>query len=76
LGVNARPARDVTRKTQSKSAVRRGDKAFSGIGQLHVRQDVAAGVTYVEGNINSDPAADFSIAVKGLHTFIAGDFVL
>ena len=53
-----------------------GDKAFTGIGQLHVRQDAAAGVTYVEGNTDNDPAAEFSIAIKGLHTFVAGDFVL
>jgi hypothetical protein len=74
IDLSAIDARSSTKANDAFAFI--GDKAFSGIGQLHVRQDVAAGVTYVEGNINSDPAADFSIAVKGLHTFIAGDFVL
>lgn len=53
-----------------------GPDAFTGAGQLRVKQDVANGVTYIEGNINRDPAADFVITVKGLHAFTAADFHL
>jgi Ca2+-binding RTX toxin-like protein len=53
-----------------------GTDAFSGAGQLHIKQDAASGVTYIEGNTNNDPAADFVIIVKGLHAFAASDFHL
>ncbi|MBM6593023.1 M10 family metallopeptidase C-terminal domain-containing protein [Microvirga pudoricolor] len=53
-----------------------GKHGFTTAGQLHFTQDKTKGVTYIEGNINSDPAADFKIQVKGLHTFGAADFIL
>jgi Ca2+-binding RTX toxin-like protein len=52
-----------------------GSGAFTGIaGQLHYAH--AAGNTYVEGDTNGDGVADFVIALTGLHTLVAGDFVL
>jgi Ca2+-binding RTX toxin-like protein len=52
-----------------------GSGAFTGVaGQLHYAQ--AGGSTYVEGDTNGDGVADFVIALTGLHTLVAGDFVL
>jgi Ca2+-binding RTX toxin-like protein len=50
--------------------------AFTKAGQLHFTQGTAKGVTYVEGNLDASPGAEFRIEVKGLHTFASGDFIL
>ena len=52
-----------------------GTNAFSGVaGQL--RYAPSGANTLVSGDVNGDKAADFSILVKGAHTFAASDFVL
>jgi Ca2+-binding RTX toxin-like protein len=52
-----------------------GTDAFSGAaGELHYLQD--GGNTFVEGDVDGDGTADFSIQVTGLHDFVATDFVL
>ncbi len=52
-----------------------GSGAFTGTaGQLHYAQ--AGGNTYVEGDTDGDGTADFVIALTGLHTLVASDFVL
>jgi Ca2+-binding RTX toxin-like protein len=53
-----------------------GTTAFSGAGQLHYVQDASRGQTYVEGDVNGDGAADFSLVLTGLHTLAAADFML
>jgi Ca2+-binding RTX toxin-like protein len=53
-----------------------GTQGFTKAGQLHIAQDTAKGVTYVEGNLDARPGAEFRIEVKGLHTFASGDFIL
>jgi Ca2+-binding RTX toxin-like protein len=51
-----------------------GSGAFTAAGQLHYVQ--SGGQTFVEGDMNGDRIADFSLALSGLHTLIATDFVL
>jgi Ca2+-binding RTX toxin-like protein len=51
-----------------------GSAAFSGPGQLRSFQ--SGGNTFVQGDVNADGVADFSIQLIGLHTLGAGDFVL
>ena len=52
-----------------------GTGAFTGsAGELRYQQ--AGGNTYVYGDTNGDGTADFMIRVDGLHSFVAGDFVL
>ncbi|MET0745285.1 MAG: hypothetical protein ABWY78_18085, partial [Microvirga sp.] len=53
-----------------------GSGAFTKAGQLHAIQDSVKGVTYLEGNLDANPGADFRIEVKGLHAFAAADFIL
>ena len=53
-----------------------GSSPFTGPGQLHVIQDSAAGVTYIEGNTGGDASPEFVIVVRGLQTFTASDFIL
>jgi serralysin len=53
-----------------------GTTAFSGAGQLHYVQDASRGQTYVEGDVNGDGAADFSLVLTGLYTLAAADFML
>ncbi len=53
-----------------------GTEALTEAGQIHATQDVAKDVTYVEGNLDADPEADFLIEIKGLHTFAASDAIL
>jgi Ca2+-binding RTX toxin-like protein len=53
-----------------------GTTAFTGAGQLHYVQDASRGQTYVEGDVNGDGAADFSLVLTGLHTLAAADFML
>jgi Ca2+-binding RTX toxin-like protein len=53
-----------------------GDAAFTKTGQLHFWQDASKGVTYVEGNTQGSTLADFQVALKGLHTLTASDFIL
>jgi Ca2+-binding RTX toxin-like protein len=49
---------------------------FTGGGQLRYGQDAVAGETYVEGDINGDGAADFSLALRGLHALSSTDIIL
>lgn len=51
-----------------------GQSGFTGVGQ--VRYEVSGGTTYVYGNVDADTAADFCIALTGVTTLSAGDFVL
>jgi len=51
-----------------------GSAAFSGPGQLRAVQ--SGGNTFVEGDVNADGVADFSIQLAGLHTLTGADFVL
>ena len=54
-----------------------GTGAFSGNGvggELRFR--VAQGNTYIEGDVDGDGTADFYIRIDGIHTLVAGDFVL
>jgi hypothetical protein len=49
---------------------------FTGSGQLRYGQDAGAGETFVEGDINGDGAADFSLALRGLHALSSTDIIL
>ncbi|WP_159351486.1 Calx-beta domain-containing protein [Roseomonas harenae] len=51
-----------------------GSGAFTAAGQLHYIQ--SGDQTFVEGDMNGDLIADFSLALSGLHTLTATDFVL
>ncbi len=52
-----------------------GTGAFSGVaGQLRYAQ--SGGDTWLSGDINGDTLADFQIIATGLHSFVAGDFIL
>jgi Ca2+-binding RTX toxin-like protein len=52
-----------------------GTGAFTGVaGQLHIWID--AGKTIVSGDVNGDKLADFAIALTGILSPVAGDFVL
>jgi Ca2+-binding RTX toxin-like protein len=52
-----------------------GAAAFGGIeGQLRYQQ--IGGNTYVMGDVDGDSVEDFMIRLDGLHTLVAGDFVL
>src|SRR4051812_33227431 len=53
-----------------------GSNWLAHAGDLGSYQDKAGGMTYVEGDTNGDGHFDFSIAVVGVHTFAASDFVL
>lgn len=54
-----------------------GTGAFTGVaGQLHWRQDAATSRTLAEGDTNGDRVADFQLALTGLKSLAAGDFVL
>ena len=60
-----------------------GDQSFSFIGSAafsHAAGELRAyqlnGITWVQGDLNGDGAADFLIRVDGLHTLSATDFVL
>lgn len=54
-----------------------GTGAFSGVaGQLHYHRDAATAQTLVEGDTNGDRAADFQLALTGLKSLTATDFVL
>lgn len=62
---------------------RTGNQAFSFIGANdfsrragELRYDKLETFTVVEGDVNGDGAADFSIALKGVHTLSKGYFVL
>ena len=51
-----------------------GTADFSAAGQLRYAQ--TGGNTFIEGDVNGDGKADFMIRLDGLHTLVAGDFVL
>ena len=52
-----------------------GSGAFTGVaGQL--RAEVIGGETRVTGDVNGDGVADFLIRIDGVHTLVAGDFLL
>ncbi|GAA4029072.1 hypothetical protein GCM10022281_05240 [Sphingomonas rosea] len=52
-----------------------GAKAFTGNGgELHMTSDVAN--TYVEGDVNGDGVADFTVALTGLHNLNTSMFIL
>ena len=51
-----------------------GDAAFTAAGQLRAFQQ--GGNTHVEMNVNAGLGADAAIILNGLHTLVAGDFVL
>ena len=52
-----------------------GSGAFTGVaGQL--RAVVSSGNTFVSGDVNGDGVADFLIRIDGVHTLVAGDFIL
>lgn len=51
-----------------------GASSFTGPGQ--VRSWIAGGATWVAGNVDADPAADFLIRLDGVHRLDAGDFIL
>jgi Ca2+-binding RTX toxin-like protein len=53
-----------------------GTSAFTGAGQLHYVQDAGTGQTFVEGDLNGDGSADFSLVLTGLHNLTSTDFVL
>ena len=50
-----------------------GDAAFTGAAQLRAFDD-GAGNTVIEGNVNSDLAADFRIVLDNNYAVGAGDF--
>lgn len=51
--------------------------AFSGIaGQLHIVQDAANNVTFIEGDANANKIADFQLELSGVQTLHSADFVL
>ncbi|MBC7986942.1 MAG: M10 family metallopeptidase C-terminal domain-containing protein [Sphingomonadaceae bacterium] len=53
------------------------DRAFSGVaGELRYETNAAAGVTFVEGDIDGDGAADFVIKLTSEIDLIRADFVL
>ena len=53
-----------------------GAHSFSGVaGQLHYFANAGGGIT-VEGDLNGDRVADFSIVVDGVSSLAAGDFIL
>ena len=51
-----------------------GTGAFSAAGQLHYFH--SGGNTIIEGNATGTVGAEFQFLVNGLHTFVAGDFLL
>jgi Ca2+-binding RTX toxin-like protein len=53
-----------------------GTGAFTGAGQLRTVQNASRGETYVEGDVNGDGRADFSLVLTGVHNMAAADFVL
>jgi Ca2+-binding RTX toxin-like protein len=62
---------------------RTGNQAFSFIGANdfsgragELRYDKLETFTVVEGDVNGDGAADFSITLKGVHTLSKGYFIL
>jgi Ca2+-binding RTX toxin-like protein len=50
--------------------------AFTAAGQLRIVQDAAANATYIEGNVDATPTADFRIALNGLLQPGLNEFVL
>jgi Ca2+-binding RTX toxin-like protein len=60
-----------------------GDQAFAFVGTSafshtagELRYEQSGGATFVYGDTNGDGAADFALAVAGLTSFVASDFVL
>ena len=54
-----------------------GWAAFTGVaGQLHAVSSFATAVPLIEGDLNGDRIADFQLAVSGLRSFTASDFIL
>lgn len=51
-----------------------GSQAFSKAGQLRAYQDIAKGVTIIDGNTDADAQAEMHIVLNGLHSLSAGDF--
>jgi Ca2+-binding RTX toxin-like protein len=51
-----------------------GDAAFSAAGQL--RAAVSGNATVISGDVNGDRVVDFQIALSGVHSLKAGDFIL
>ena len=54
-----------------------GSKSFSGsAGQLRMFQDSGHNVTYIQGDINGDKVADFTVALSGLHLISSQGLIL
>jgi len=53
-----------------------GDAAFSGVGQVRYEQNLGAGHTLVQADIDGDGAADFEIELTGVIDLISSDFLL
>lgn len=53
-----------------------GDAAFSGIGQVRYDQNVGAGHTVVQADIDGDGQVDFEIELTGVIDLISTDFLL
>jgi Ca2+-binding RTX toxin-like protein len=69
-GIDTRPAAG----TQAFDFI--GMTAFSSVkGQLRFNQ-TDADTTRIQGDLNGDGTADFEIELTGLHTLVAGDFLL
>ncbi len=53
-----------------------GDAAFSGVGQVRFEQNIAAGHTLAQADIDGDGAADFEVELSGVIDLISTDFLL
>ena len=53
-----------------------GMSAFTAAGHVRFGRDAAAARIFVEGNADSDLAAEFRIEMLGPYTLVAGDVVL
>lgn len=76
---------DVIRLTLIDAIIGGTNDAFSFIaavvfgnhaGELRFEQDALSGLTRIEGDVNGDGLADFTIRLSGLHVLTAGDFFL
>ena len=76
---------DVIRLTRIDAIISGIDDAFAFIdnqifgnhaGELRFEQDIAGNVTRIEGDVDGNGAADFTIRLAGLHLLTGNDFIL
>lgn len=83
LGTTGNAEKNVFSGHNSNNSTAGGDRAFPFIGAAafsgtegELRYVQLGANTYVQGDVNGDGVADLEIKLLGLHTLVAGDFVL